>query len=132
MTLEKTLRTSVRTVLMPTLTACLRSMSGVNLDDLDTMPGSFVGQETVKLLKRPAMEAAFGFDVLLVLATSDVRRDTDVFQVFQDKGTALWGVVYNPFGKYMVMVLMLPKQFARKFFQVPFGRFRTTFFAVFA
>ena len=126
MALEKTLRTSVRTVLMSTFRACLTGMSWVNFDYFNTFPCGFVGHEAVQLCKRPTMEATFGLDILLVLATSDGGCDANVFQVLKDKGTSLRGVVYNPFGEDMVMVFSLPKPFARKLFQVPCSRFGTT------
>lgn len=121
-TLEQTLRTSIVTGLVSTSATGLTGMSWINFDHLYPMPCGFVGHETVQLCKRPTMEAAFDFHVLILLATSNPRRDANVFQVLEDKGTALWGVLYYPFGENMVMVSSLPKQFARKFFQVPCGR----------
>ena len=123
MALEKTLRTSVRTVLMSTITACLAGMPRVNLDYLDTIPSCFVGQEAVKLGKRPAMETTFRFHILVLFATPDLGRSTNLIQILKHKGTTLWSVLDNPFGKDVVMVFSLPKPFSRKPFQVPFSRF---------
>ena len=122
MALEKTLRTSIRTVLMSTTATGLRGMTWVYFDHLNTSCLCFVGHEAVQLFKRPPMEAAFGLDVLVVLATSDLGRSANVFQVLEDEGTPRCGVLYNPFGKDVVMVFSLPKPFARKVFQVPFSR----------
>ena len=100
-------------------------MTWVNLDHCDTSCLCFVEHKPLQLLKRPAMEAAFGFDVLVALATPYLGGSTYLFQVLKHKGTALWGRLYNPFREDMVMVFSLPKPFARKLFQVPFSRFRS-------
>ena len=98
-------------------------MSRVNLDHGHTACFSFVGQEAVKLSKRPRVDTALALDILSVLASSDLGGLSNVGQVFQNEGRSGGCILHNAFAEDVIVVSSLPKQFARKLLQVPFSRF---------
>ena len=81
----------------------------------------------MELGKAPRVEAPFGFNRLVFLATSNAGSSTNVFQVLKDDSTAGCSVLDNAFGEDVIVIFSLPKQLARKRFQVPFSRFGTLF-----
>jgi len=121
---EETLSRTVRAVLMPALTTHLGCVSWVNLDHINPSCLSFIGQETMELSKAPTMEASLLVHVLVLLAASDLRGLPNVGEVFQNNRAARCSVLDDALREDMIMVTTLPKQFARKLFQVPFGRLR--------
>ncbi len=70
---------------------------------------------------RPGVHAALPFALAMGDTFANMR------QVLKDDGAPRGSVLHDAFGEDMVMVSSLPKQFARKLFQVPFGRFASLF-----
>jgi hypothetical protein len=63
-----------------------------------------VGDETVELGKRPAMEASFQVHCLVLLASSNLGGLSDTGEVFENDGTT-WGATSNDaFGEHMVCI----------------------------
>ncbi len=92
-------------------------MPRVNLDDFDSTRLGLVGKKGVELGKAPRVHAALAFTFAMLDPLSDIR------QVLKHDGTSGGGNLHNAFGEDVIMVFSLPKQLARKLFQVPFGRF---------
>lgn len=118
---EEGLRTTIVTSLVPTTRTGLGCVTRIDFDDLHAMCLSFVAQKAVELAEAPAMEAS------LPLALSHLSAFTDVAQVLNDESCTRLCVLNNALGEDVVMVFSLPKQFARKLLQVPFGRFASLF-----
>jgi hypothetical protein len=106
---------------MPTARTGLRGVPGVDFDHLDTPRLGLVEQERMELGKAPGMQTAlsFAFTVGNTLA--------DIGQVLKHDGRTRARMLNNAFGENVVVVFPLPKQLARKLFQVPFGRFGAFF-----
>ena len=117
--MKQGLRTTIRAVLIPTTAARLTRVAGVNLDHLDTLCLPFVLNKAKELGKAPRVEAPFGCNRLVFLATSNVGSSTNVFQVLKDNRTAGSGVLNNAFGEDVIVIFSLPKQLTRKGFQLP-------------
>ena len=118
---EKRLRATIVAGLVPTARTGLTGVSWVNLDDRHPACLGLVPEEAVELVKAPTVEASLPF------ALSHLRSFANVAQVLDNNGSSWVSVLHNALGEDMIVVFSLPKQFARKFFQVPFGRFASFF-----
>jgi hypothetical protein len=116
---EQGLRTTVRAVLIATLATRLTRVAWVYLHHLNTLFLCFVREERVELGKAPTMQTSLG---IVFLALANLRGVTNVGEVFHNDRTARGGVLDNALREDMIVFSSLPKQFARKFLQVPFGR----------
>ena len=101
---EETLRTAIGTVLRPTMRAGLTGMPGVNLDHLDTAFLCLVRGEIVQLGKRPTVQLPLVLDVLVLLASAQRRRLTNIGEVLEDEGSPWRGVLNEAFGEDMICV----------------------------
>ena len=119
-TVKQGLRTTVRPMLIATPATGLRSMPWINFDDLDTPFLSFIGQKPVELGKTPTMQAAFG---ILFLTLADLTALSEVFEVFQDDGTALWSVLHHQFGEHVVTIPVESQSLPRQLLEMSFGAF---------
>src|SRR5258708_2810694 len=106
---------------MPTTRTGLRCVPGVDFDHLDTPRLGLVGQERLELGKAPGMHTALSF----AFTVGDTLADMG--QLLKHDGRTRGGMLNKAFGEHVVVVFSLPKQLARKLFQVPFGRFGAFF-----
>jgi hypothetical protein len=113
------LRTAVVASLITTPATGLTRMARVNFAHNHPSFLCLVEQEAMELGKTPTMQPP------LTLSMSQLGSLTNVGQVLNHNGTTWGSMLHNAFGKHMIMVSSLPKQFARKLFQVPFGRARS-------
>jgi hypothetical protein len=113
---EKRLRTAILTSLMLAGRTPLRGVPRVNFDHSNPTSLSLVAQEAVELGKAPGMHTALSFAWLV--------RDTlaNIGQVLKHQGTAWGSRLHNAFGKNMVVVSSLPKQFPTQLLEMPLSR----------
>jgi hypothetical protein len=120
---EKRLRTTIRSVLIPAFRASLARVTGINFDYLNPTCLGFICQEAMELSKRPRMQTALGLNILALFASSNLGGLSNICQVLKHNCAARNGILNDTLGEDMIMISSLPKQFSRKLFQVPFGRF---------
>jgi hypothetical protein len=118
---KETLRSTIMASLVLTSIAGLAGVPRVHFDHSNPTSCRFIGQEAVKLGKGPRMHPTLPFPFSVSHALANIG------QVLKHNRTPRWGVLHNAFGEDMIVITSLPKPFARKFLQVPFGRFGTTF-----
>ena len=113
---EQRLRTAISVSLMLAGRTQLRRVPRVNFDHCHPTSLSLVAQEAVELGKAPGMHTALAFALLV--------RDTlaNIGQVLKYNGTAWWSSLNNAFGKNMVVISSLPKQFPTQLLEVPLSR----------
>jgi len=94
----------------------LRRVPRVHFDHSNPPSLSLVAQEAVELGKAPGMQTALSFAFLV--------RDpfANIGQVLKHQGTARGRSLHNAFGKNMVVISSLPKQFPTQLLEVPLRR----------
>ncbi len=91
-------------------------MARINFDHLASLPLCLVGKKALQLGKAPRVHPAPSFTPSVGHSLADMR------EVLKHDSTAGGGVLHKAFGEDVIVIFSLPKQFSRKFFQVPFGR----------
>lgn len=119
---EETLRTAIGTALIPTTRAGLTGMPGVNLDHLDTAFLCLVRGEIVQLGKRPTVQLPLVWDVLVLLASAQRRRLTNIGEVLEDEGSTGRSVLNEAFGEDMICVPAESPLLARQLLEMSFRR----------
>ena len=79
---EETLRTTVVPMLEATSTTGLTRMPGVYFDHLDTLSLCLIVDKAEKLGKAPTMQTSFVVNVLVVFASSHLRRLSNIGEIF--------------------------------------------------
>ncbi len=115
-TAEKRLRTAIIASLMLAGRTPLRRVPRVHFDHSHPTRLGLVAQEAVELGKAPGMQTALSFAFLV--------RDplANIGQVLKHQGTAWGRSLHNAFGKNMVVISSLPKQFPTQLLEVPLSR----------
>src|SRR2546421_4268597 len=90
---EQTLGFTIGAVLIMTFTACLRGVAWVNFDHLDSTLSSLVCDKVIELSKCPSMQSTLCRNILVLFATPNLARLSDVLEVFQDDGRTIWSVL---------------------------------------
>jgi len=119
---EETLRTAIGTMLITTTRTGLTGMPGVNDGYPDTTLLRFVGGKVIQLGKRPTMQLPLVLDVLVLLASTQMRRLTNIGEVLEDEGSPCRGVLNEAFGEDMICVPAESPLFARQLYEMSFRR----------
>lgn len=109
-------------MLVATMRAGLRGVTGVNAFHMDTALGCFVANEAVELGKGPTMKASLQIS-LLAFAASNTGGLPDTREVFEDNG-GTWGETGdNALAEDVVCIPVKTRLLAFEFLQVAFGGF---------
>jgi hypothetical protein len=103
-TLEQRLGATIRTMLIATFTACLRSVAGVYALNSNLVFLPFVGNEAVELGKGPIVQFAFGVNMLILFATPDLARVSKVGEILKHDGSACRGMLDDSSAQNVVCV----------------------------
>ena len=97
-------------------------MPGVNLDHLDPAFLCLVRGEIVQLGKRPTVQLPLVLDVLVLLASTQMRRLTNIGEVLEDEGSPWRSVLNEAFGEDMICVPAESPLLARQLLEMSFRR----------
>jgi len=119
------LRTAIRTMLIPTTGTHLRGVAGVYPLHANTEFLGFVEREVIQVGKGPTVQLALVINVLVLLATSHLRRISNMGQVLKNDSTARSGMLYNSPRQDVVRVPVEAGLLTRQLFEMSLGRLRS-------
>src|SRR6266852_7656620 len=112
-------------MLMTTLRTGLTGMTGVNFDHLHTSLLGFVCDKVIELSKRPSMQSTLCRDILVMFATSNLARLSDVLEVFQNDRAPRSGVLDDTLAKDVVAISVETRLTLAQFLEMTFRGFRS-------